>query len=126
MLKLIAKLFSLVLGLPAIMGGADTSFATGATETVKRWAARLWVELPREIYFGKYMTVCGYCLMPDGCDALLLDHAACLTVRTETPEVGRTAAIRWTRRFSSPALPKAGSVQRASAGWRQAARGVFR
>lgn len=55
MLKLIAKLFSLVLGLPAIMGGADTSFATGATETVKRWAARLWVELPREIYFGKFM-----------------------------------------------------------------------
>jgi len=52
-MKLIAKLFGLVFGFPTIMGGADTSFATGATETVKRWAARLWVELPREIYFGE-------------------------------------------------------------------------
>jgi hypothetical protein len=49
------------LGLPAIMGGADTSFATGATETVKRWAARLWIELPREIYFGKYIIATGRC-----------------------------------------------------------------
>jgi N4-gp56 family major capsid protein len=55
MLKLIAHLFSWMLGLPALSGGADTSFATGATETVKRWAARLWIELPREIYFGKFM-----------------------------------------------------------------------
>lgn len=34
---------------------ADTEFATGATETVKRWAAKLWAEMPREIYFGKFM-----------------------------------------------------------------------
>lgn len=50
---LIAAAFGV--SLPAIMGGADTSFATGAAETVKRWAARLWIELPREIYFGKFM-----------------------------------------------------------------------
>lgn len=34
---------------------ADTEFATGAAETVKRWAAKLWAEMPREIYFGKFM-----------------------------------------------------------------------
>ena len=34
---------------------ADTEFATGAAETVKRWAAKLWVEMPREIYWGKFM-----------------------------------------------------------------------
>ena len=34
---------------------ADTEFATGAAETVKRWAAKLWIEMPREIYFGKFM-----------------------------------------------------------------------
>jgi len=33
----------------------DTEFATGAAETVKRWAQRLTIELPREIYFGKWM-----------------------------------------------------------------------
>lgn len=38
-----------------LAGGADTNFATGATETVKRWAAKLWYELPKEIYFGKFM-----------------------------------------------------------------------
>jgi N4-gp56 family major capsid protein len=55
MLKLIGRLLQFFFGLPAIVGAADTSFATGATETVKRWAARLWIELPREIYFGKFM-----------------------------------------------------------------------
>ena len=34
---------------------ADTEFLTGAAETVKRWAQKLWVEMPREIYFGKFM-----------------------------------------------------------------------
>src|SRR3990167_4361115 len=34
---------------------ADTEFATGAAETVKRWASKLWVEMPREIYWGKFM-----------------------------------------------------------------------
>ena len=28
---------------------ADTEFLVGAAETVKRWAAKLWVEMPREI-----------------------------------------------------------------------------
>lgn len=39
----------------AFHGYADTTFATGATEAVKRWAARIWLELPREIYFSKFM-----------------------------------------------------------------------
>lgn len=34
---------------------ADTEFTTDAVETVKRWATRLWIELPREIYWGKFM-----------------------------------------------------------------------
>ena len=34
---------------------ADTAFATGDAETVKRWAAKLWIEMPREIYWGKFM-----------------------------------------------------------------------
>lgn len=34
---------------------ADTQFATGATETVRRWAMMLWVEVPREIYWSKFM-----------------------------------------------------------------------
>ena len=39
-----------------LAGGTDTSFATGATEAVKRWARDLWVEMPREIYWGKFMS----------------------------------------------------------------------
>lgn len=38
-----------------IAGGTTTDFATGATETVKRWARDLWVDMPREIYFGKFI-----------------------------------------------------------------------
>ncbi|MDP3769251.1 MAG: DUF4043 family protein, partial [Dehalococcoidia bacterium] len=34
---------------------ADTQVLTGDTETVKRWSTKLWVELPREIYWGKFM-----------------------------------------------------------------------
>ena len=34
---------------------ADTEFLTGAAETVKRWAAKLWIEMPREIYWGRFM-----------------------------------------------------------------------
>ena len=34
---------------------ADTNVATGDAETVARWAAKLWVEMPREIYWGKFM-----------------------------------------------------------------------
>lgn len=28
---------------------ADTNVATGDVETVKRWASKLWIEMPREI-----------------------------------------------------------------------------
>lgn len=34
---------------------ADTNVATGDAETVKRWASKLWIEMPREIYWGKFM-----------------------------------------------------------------------
>ena len=34
---------------------ADTEFLTGAAETAKRWAAKIWTEMPREIYWGKFM-----------------------------------------------------------------------
>jgi N4-gp56 family major capsid protein len=54
-MKWIVTLFSNLFSFAAFSGAADTSFATGAAETVKRWAARLWIELPREIYFGKFM-----------------------------------------------------------------------
>lgn len=39
----------------AFSGAADTSFLTGAAETVKAWAMSVWIELPREIYFSKFM-----------------------------------------------------------------------
>src|SRR3990167_4863929 len=32
-----------------------TEFTTAAAERVQRWSARVWFELPREIYFGKFM-----------------------------------------------------------------------
>lgn len=43
------------LGLPIIMGGTDTEVLTGDAVTVKRWASRLWVEMPRAIYWAKFM-----------------------------------------------------------------------
>lgn len=42
-------------GLPPIRGGADTTVATGDAETVKLWAGRLWIEMPRVIYWGRFM-----------------------------------------------------------------------
>ena len=33
----------------------ETTFATGNAATVKRWATKLWIEMPREIVFGKFM-----------------------------------------------------------------------
>ena len=42
-------------GLPPILGAADTSIATGDADTVKRWATRLWIEMPAVIYFGRFM-----------------------------------------------------------------------
>lgn len=38
-----------------ITGGDDTDFATGAAETVKRWATRIWVEACRSIYWSQFM-----------------------------------------------------------------------
>jgi len=35
---------------------ADTEFTTGAAETVKRWAAMIWRETPREIYWNKFIS----------------------------------------------------------------------
>lgn len=34
---------------------ATTEFTTAATERVELWAKRLWIEMPREIYWGKFM-----------------------------------------------------------------------
>ncbi|OFX03559.1 MAG: N4-gp56 family major capsid protein [Alphaproteobacteria bacterium RIFCSPHIGHO2_12_FULL_63_12] len=34
---------------------AETTFATGNSATVKRWATKLWIEMPKEIVFGKWM-----------------------------------------------------------------------
>jgi N4-gp56 family major capsid protein len=33
---------------------AVTQYATGDAETVKRWAKEVWMEMPREIFFGKF------------------------------------------------------------------------
>ncbi len=43
------------LGLPVIAGGTDTEFLTGDAATVQKWSARLWVELPRVIYWNRFM-----------------------------------------------------------------------
>ena len=34
---------------------ALTEITTGATETVKRWASRVWAEMPRTIFWGRFM-----------------------------------------------------------------------
>ena len=39
-----------------ISGGADSEWATGSAETVKRWAKQAWVELPKLIYWNKFMS----------------------------------------------------------------------
>ncbi len=41
--------------LPTIAGATDTEFLTGATETVKRWASDLWLELPEQVFWNQYM-----------------------------------------------------------------------
>ena len=33
----------------------QTEFTTAADERVQRWVARIWYEMPKEIYFGKFM-----------------------------------------------------------------------
>lgn len=46
----------LALGVVApVLGGANTTFATGASETVKTWATTITVEAAREILFAKWM-----------------------------------------------------------------------
>ena len=35
---------------------ALTEFLTGNAATVQRWAEKLWIEMPREIYWGKFMS----------------------------------------------------------------------
>ena len=42
-------------GVALIAGGADTEYLTGDAATVKKWATRLWVELPRVIYWSRFM-----------------------------------------------------------------------
>ena len=45
-----------VTGTPALSGGADWEFATGNAQTVKRWRAQVWEELPKLIYWNKFMS----------------------------------------------------------------------
>lgn len=40
--------------LAPLWGGTETEFATGATEAVKRWATRVWIEAAREIYWSQF------------------------------------------------------------------------
>jgi N4-gp56 family major capsid protein len=42
-------------GLVPVSGGADSEWLTGNAETVKRWAAQVWVEFPKLIYWNKFM-----------------------------------------------------------------------
>lgn len=43
-----------VAGLSPVLGGVDTEVLTGAAETVKRWATKIWLEASKEIYWGKF------------------------------------------------------------------------
>jgi N4-gp56 family major capsid protein len=43
------------MGATPISGGATSDWITGSPETVKRWAAQAWVELPKLIYWTKFM-----------------------------------------------------------------------
>lgn len=43
-------------GVPALAGGLDTEFGTGAAEAVKRWATEVWREAPAEMMWGKFVT----------------------------------------------------------------------
>lgn len=38
-----------------LRGGVDTTVATGDAETVRRWAEKVWIELPERIVWGAYM-----------------------------------------------------------------------
>lgn len=42
-------------GIMPISGGADSEWATGSAEAVKRWSRDAWVELPKLIYWNKFM-----------------------------------------------------------------------
>ena len=43
------------LGVRPICGGVDTEVASGDATAVQRWAARIWIESSREIYFAKFI-----------------------------------------------------------------------
>jgi N4-gp56 family major capsid protein len=34
----------------------QTEFATGATEAVRRWSSKVWAEMPRTIFWGRFMS----------------------------------------------------------------------
>ena len=38
-----------------ISGGVDTETVSGQAEAVQRWAARIWIESSRELYFAKFI-----------------------------------------------------------------------
>lgn len=42
-------------GAHPISGGATSDWATGSAETVKRWSEQTWTELPKLIYWTKFM-----------------------------------------------------------------------
>jgi len=42
-------------GVVPIAGGADSEWTTGSPEAVKRWSRQAWVELPKLIYWNKFM-----------------------------------------------------------------------
>ena len=42
-------------GVHPISGGATSDWATGSPETVKRWSEQTWTELPKLIYWTKFM-----------------------------------------------------------------------
>ncbi len=42
-------------GLAPLWGATDSEWATGSAEAVKRWSADAWVELPKLIYWNKFM-----------------------------------------------------------------------
>lgn len=42
-------------GIFPLAGGTDSEWATGSAEAVKRWSREAWVELPKLIYWNKFM-----------------------------------------------------------------------